>query len=65
MRRHLLDTPASRRLLALLEKTAALAVDRERGWLDSDGESVGMPESVEQLAIGLRYDVHGAPDGRD
>ncbi len=50
----------------MLEETtdAALVVNRERGWMDADGKSVGLAESVEQLAIGLRYDIH-PPQGRD
>ena len=34
-----------------------LPLIRERGWIHSGGESVGLAESVFQLATGLRYDI--------
>jgi hypothetical protein len=69
-----LDTPASRRLLALLMETleAAEQVDWERGRaLDESvpllpGESRGtdLAESISEIALRVRTEVHG-PQGRE
>ncbi len=60
----LLDTPATRRLLALLRQAqeAGAAVDRERGWTQ-DGEPCGWAEAVARLAFPLALEVEG-PQGR-
>jgi len=62
----LLDTPAVRELLegveALVAKAAA--VDRERGWVDRDGDPIGWAESLHGMAIRLRMEAEG-PKGRD
>jgi hypothetical protein len=72
-----LDTPASRRLLALLMETleAAEQVDWERGRaLDESvpllpGESRGtdLAESISEIALRVRTEVHGPPgrEGRE
>jgi hypothetical protein len=69
---HLLDTPASRRLLALLIecRKAAEEVDAERGRVVSssvvstlpEGQSRGtdLAESISELALRVRTEVHGA-----
>jgi hypothetical protein len=61
-----LSTPAGRELLDLLAQAerAAQAVDRERGWIDEDGQGIGYAESLQMMAIQLRRDVE-APKGRD
>lgn len=63
---HLLDTPETRRLLAALDAAvdAAALVDRQRGWVDADGESTGWGETLAGLAFELRQEVEGTP-GRD
>ena len=57
---HLLDTPASRRLLASLEAAAEAAaeVDRERGWVH-EGEPCGYGETLQGLAATVRQEVEG------
>jgi hypothetical protein len=62
---HLLDTPASRRLLAALEEAAKAGadVDRERGWMH-DGEPAGYGETLGGMAMTLRIEVVG-PVGRE
>lgn len=59
-----LDTPATRRLLASLQETLRLAqaVDEERGWVDADGDGIGLAESVGALELVLRREVLG-PEG--
>lgn len=61
-----LSTDAGRRLLIALEaaEAAALDLDRERGWIDEDGDSTGYAESLQMMALQLRQDVEG-PAGRD
>ena len=63
---HLLDTPANRRLLAALDAAveAANEVDRERGWIDADGASVGIGETLAGMALTTSVEVFG-PGGRD
>lgn len=63
---NLLDTPATRRLLAVLEEAAAAGaeVDRERGWLDADGDPTGYGETYEGRALALRSEVFGPADKR-
>lgn len=63
---HLMDTPANRRYLAALEAAAeaGAAVDRERGWIDANGESTGHGETLAGLALLTRREVHG-PEGRE
>jgi hypothetical protein len=71
---HLLDTPDSRRLLALLEEAQAAAerVDAERGRaLPADtpllpGESRGtdLAETISEIALRVRVEVQG-PKGRE
>jgi hypothetical protein len=62
----LLDTPAVRELLAAVEAAAekAEAVDRERGWVDGDGDPIGWAESLRGMAIRLRMEAEG-PRGLD
>ena len=62
---HLLDSPATRRLLEALRAAehAAAAVDTERGWL-RDGEPCGYTDAVAALARPVALDVHGPPDLR-
>ena len=57
---HLLDTPATRALLAALEAAtvAAEAVDRERG------NTVNFSETLEGMALGLRTEIFGPVDLR-
>ena len=57
---HLLDTPATRILLAALEAAtvAAEAVDRERG------NTVNFSETLEGIALGLRTEIFGPVDLR-
>ena len=61
---HLLDTPATRRLLAALEAAteAANDVDRERGWLH-EGEPAGWGETLAGMAYTLRVEVEGPAGG--
>ena len=61
----LLDTPASRRLLAALEEAqkAGEALDRERGWLH-DGEPCGWGEMLGGMVLTLRVEVEG-PQGKE
>ncbi len=63
---HLLDTPATRRLLDLLQSAtdAAAAVDRERGWTLKDGTPFGYASSIGADAERLRLEVEG-PKGRE
>jgi hypothetical protein len=63
---HLLSTDAGRNLLLALEAAteAAKAVDRERGWIDEDGEAIGYAETIGGIAIKLRGEISG-PAGRD
>ncbi|MES2462251.1 MAG: hypothetical protein V4671_16820 [Armatimonadota bacterium] len=63
---HMLSTDAGRTLLAALETAtkAAEAVDRERGWVDEDGEPIGYAETLQMIALKVRQDVE-APKGRD
>jgi len=71
---HLLDTPASRRLLSLLEEAqeATEEVDAERGRsLPGDvplqpGESRGtdLAETISEIALRVRIEVNG-PKGRE
>lgn len=60
----LLDTPATRRLLALLAQVAEAGaeVDRERGWVDASGEPIGFGESFGNEYERLRAEVIG-PSG--
>jgi hypothetical protein len=62
----LLDTPATRRLVEALETAASAAadVDRERGWIDADGEPSGIGETLAGLLYQWRRDVYG-PSGKD
>jgi hypothetical protein len=62
---HLLDTPASRRLLAALEEAAKAGaeVDRERGWMHH-GEPAGYGETLAGMALSLGLEVCG-PVGRE
>jgi hypothetical protein len=62
----LLDTPATRRLLAALEAAAeaGAAVDKERRWVDEDGEPVGHGETLAGMALVIRREIFG-PEGRD
>jgi hypothetical protein len=57
---HLLDSPANRRLLRLLEEAhaAALEVDNERGIQD------GFADVVEHFAAGVATEVHGPAQAR-
>ena len=64
MTMHLLDTPVSRRLLALLEETAEAAVERERGSVDRDGDLTVCGETQADMTLRLRMDVEGLA-GRD
>jgi hypothetical protein len=63
---HLLDTPATRRLVAVLELAAqaGAAVDKERGWIDGDGDPVGYGETFAGMLTALRVEVSG-PRGRE
>jgi hypothetical protein len=63
---HLLSTDAGRNLLAALETAAkaAEAVDRERGWIDEDGDPIGYAEPLQMIAIKVRGEING-PKGRD
>jgi len=58
----MLNTPATRAYLAALEEAtrAAEAVDRERGWIDEDGECIGFGETLAGMVLGLRREVFGA-----
>ena len=60
-----LDTPASRRLLSLLQDAlvAAQELDQERGWVDADGEGIGWAETIGGWELGLRREVYGARGG--
>jgi hypothetical protein len=40
------------------------AVDRERGWIDEDGDGTGYAESLQMMALQLRAEIRG-PQGRD
>jgi hypothetical protein len=62
----LLDTPAARRYLAALEAAAEAGaeLDRERGWLDENGEPVGHGETLAGLALEMRREVYG-PEGKE
>lgn len=71
---HLLDTPDTRRLLALLEEAQQVAerIDRERG--RTVGEEMELPpgqsrgtdlaETISEIALRVRTEVHG-PKGRE
>jgi hypothetical protein len=66
---HLLDTPATRRLLDALQYAMQCAqdVDRERGWtIDGtpSGEGIGMTDSVGDVYERFRQQVEG-PKGRE
>lgn len=58
---HLLDTPATRALLAALEaaREAGAEVDRERGWVDASGEPIGFGEQLGAMALQLRTEIMG------
>lgn len=58
----LLNTPATRDLVAALETahTIACQVDEERGWVDEDGEAIGFGETLGGMLLGLRREVYGA-----
>lgn len=60
-----LDTQATRLLLACLRDTvrAAHLLDKERGWVDEDGEGIGWTETVAGWELGLRREVQGAEGG--
>jgi hypothetical protein len=62
----LLDTPETRALVAALEAAAAAgaAVDRQRGWVDSDGDPVGYGETFAGFLAALRVEVYG-PKGKE
>lgn len=61
----LLDTPATRTLVAALEAAtlAARAVDLERGWVDEEGRPCGIGETLGALYLEWRVEVEG-PAGR-
>lgn len=63
---HLLDTSATRRLLVSLQEAqkVAEAVDRERGWVLSDGTPCGFSETIGEMYERLRQEVEG-PKGRE
>lgn len=58
---HLLDTPATRQLVAALEAAtlAARAVDMERGWVDEEGRPCGIGETLGALYLEWRVEVEG------
>lgn len=58
---HLLDTPATRQLVAALEAAtlAARAVDIERGWVDEEGRPCGIGETLGALYLEWRVEVEG------
>ena len=62
----LLDTPATRNLLAKLRaaQEAAEMVDEERGWVHTDGSFCGWSEKLEGDVIRLSIEVEG-PKGKD
>lgn len=62
---HLLDTPATRRLLEALRTAtdAAAAVDQERGWTLKDGTPCGWGGTLAGMTERLRVEVDG-PRGR-
>lgn len=62
----LLDTPAARRYLAALEAAAEAGaeLDKERGWIDENGEPVGHGETIAGLALEMRREVFG-PMGKE
>lgn len=39
-------------------------MDRERGWIDGDGDPTGYGETLGGMALGLRVEVYG-PKGRE
>ncbi len=57
-----LSTDASRTLLAMLQECLLLAqeLDRERGWVDEQGECIGWTETIGAWELGLRREVEGA-----
>ena len=63
---HLMNTLATRRLLAALReaKYAAQLVDTERGWILDSGEGCGWVDTVGDIAERLRQEVEG-PGGRE
>ena len=58
------DTEASDTGQSGVDIPAALAVDRERGWIDADGDGIGYTETIGGIALKLRGEVSG-PKGRD
>jgi hypothetical protein len=62
----LLDTSTSRRLVEALEAAARVGaeLDRERGFIDKDGDPTGWGETLGGMALALRVEVHG-PVGRE
>jgi hypothetical protein len=62
----LLDTEASREYLAALEAAAAAGerLDRERGWIDAQGEAVGHGETLAGMALAMRTEIFG-PAGKE
>ena len=60
-----LDTPASRRLLSALEAAAeaGAALDRERGWVDADGDPIGHGEHLGGLVLAMRTEIYGPKGG--
>lgn len=63
---HLLDTPASRAFLSALEAAAEAGaeLDRERGWVDADGEAIGHGETLTGMALAMRTEIFG-PSGKE
>ncbi len=64
---HLLDTPAMRRLLSLVEEaaSAALDVDKERRWMHEDGTPAGYGDTLGGFAAKLRTEIYGPATGRE
>ncbi len=61
---HLLDTPATNRLLCALVSAidAARDVDRERGWLQN-GQPCGWTDTIGDLCQKLQIEIHGPSGG--
>jgi hypothetical protein len=62
----LLDTPTARKYLAALKAAAGAGakLDRERGWVDQDGEAIGHGETLGNMALAMRTEIFG-PVGKE
>lgn len=61
-----LNTEATREMLAALDALVAAAekVDRERGWIDGNGEGIGFAEQYGHERLRIATEIYG-PKGRE